>query len=46
MEFHNVVELEQRPGMPGYLMHRFPREVREAVNQDVADLCRSVELRF
>ena len=46
IEFHNVVELEQRPGMPGYLMHRFPRTVREAVRQDVADLCRSVELRF
>lgn len=46
MEFHNVAELEQRPGMPGYLMHRLPKEVREAVRQDVADLCRSVELRF
>ena len=46
IEFHNVVELEQRLGMPGYLMHRFPRTVREAVRQDVADLCRSVELRF
>ncbi|MFS0838981.1 SGNH/GDSL hydrolase family protein [Paenibacillus sp. 1P03SA] len=30
--FHNVSELEQRPGLPGLLLQRFPREVREALS--------------
>ena len=46
MEFHNVTALVEKPGLPGLVMQRFPDYARESVNRDVADLCRSVEIRF
>ena len=46
MEFHNVTALVEKPGLPGLVMQRFPDDARESVNRDVADLCRSVEIRF
>ena len=46
MEFHNVTALVEKPGLPGLAMQRFPDYARESVNRDVADICRSVEIRF
>lgn len=46
LEFHNVTALVEKPGLPGLVMQRFPDYARESVNRDVADLCRSVEIRF
>lgn len=46
IKFHNVVELSVQDGLPGYIIHRFPAEVRSAVTSEIAELCRSVELRF
>ena len=46
IDFFNVSELERRDGMPGWILHRFPKALREQLQEDVCDLCRSVELRF
>ena len=46
MEFHNVTALVEKPGLPGWALQRFPDSARESVNLDVADFCRSVEIRF
>ena len=32
LELHNVVELEQRPHLPGLQMQRIPRHVRDTLN--------------
>lgn len=33
IEFHNVAELEEIPGMPGLRLHRFPRGVRNGLGE-------------
>ena len=46
MQFYNVTALVEKPGLPGWVLQRFPDYARESVNRDVADMCRSVEIRF
>ncbi len=45
-ELHNVTQLKELPGYPGLSLVRLPDDVRANVNEDVADLCRGVEIRF
>lgn len=53
MEFHNVAELEEIPGLPGLRLQRFPREVREQLGRNgsqrgrfVSQASTGCEIRF
>ncbi|MFE5319466.1 GDSL-type esterase/lipase family protein [Paenibacillus sp. NPDC056579] len=49
IQFHNVVELEQKERMPGLRLHRFPKQVRHALTENgrtKAVQSNGCELRF
>ena len=49
MSWHNVAELEERPGMSGLLIRRWPKHVADEMGHRgcwIAQQCVAVELRF